>query len=97
MKLKPLNDRVAIEPLEAEETTAGGIILPDAAKEKPTRGRVVAIGPGRLLDDGSRAPLAVKKGDVVVYNQYGGTDVTLEDTDYRILQESEILAKVSKA
>ena len=97
MKIKPLDDRVVIEPLEAEETTAGGIILPDAAKEKPTRGRVVAVGPGKLLDDGSRAPLAVKKGDVVVYNQYGGTDVTLEDTDYRILAESEILAKVSKA
>ena len=95
MKLKPLDDHVVVEPLEAEETTAGGIILPDAAKEKPTRGRVVALGPGARLDDGSRAPMAVAIGDVVVYNQYGGTDVSLEDTDYKIVRESDLLAKVN--
>ena len=95
MKLKPLGDRVVVEPLDAEQTTAGGIILPDTAKEKPTRGRVVAVGPGAALDDGSRAPLAVQVGDVVVYNLYGGTDVTVEDTDYKVLRESDILAKVS--
>jgi len=95
MKLKPLDDHVVVEPLEAEETTAGGIILPDAAKEKPTRGRVVALGPGARLDDGTRAPMAVAVGDVVVYNQYGGTDVSLEDTDYKIVRESDLLAKVN--
>ena len=96
MKFHPLDDRLLIEPLEAADKTAGGIILPDAAKEKPTQGRVVAVGPGKQLDDGSRAPMAVAVGDVVVYNQYGGTDVTLEETDYKVLRESEILAKVSK-
>ena len=95
MKLKPLDDHVVVEPIEAEETTAGGIILPDAAKEKPTRGRVVALGPGARLDDGTRAPMAVAVGDVVVYNQYGGTDVSLEDTDYKIVRESDLLAKVN--
>ena len=94
MKLKPLDDHLLVEPLEAEETTAGGIILPDAAKEKPTRGRVVAVGPGKRLDDGSHGPMAVAEGDVVVYNQYGGTDVKLEDTDYKILRETDVLAKV---
>ena len=96
MKFHPLDDRLLIEPLEAADKTAGGIILPDAAKEKPTQGRVVAVGPGKQLDDGSRAPMAVAVGDVVVYNQYGGTDVTLEETDYKVLRGSEILAKVSK-
>ena len=96
MKFHPLDDRLLIEPLEAADKTAGGIILPDAAKEKPTQGRVVAVGPGKQLDDGSRAPMAVAVGDVVVYNEYGGTDVTLEETDYKVLRESEILAKVSK-
>jgi len=96
MKFHPLDDRLLIEPLEAEDKTAGGIILPDAAKEKPTQGRVVAVGPGKQLDDGSRAPMAVAVGDVVVYNEYGGTDVTLEETDYKVLRESDILAKVSK-
>jgi len=96
MKFHPLDDRLLIEPLEAADKTAGGIILPDAAKEKPTQGRVVAIGPGKQLDDGPRAPMAVAVGDVVVYNEYGGTDVTLEETDYKVLRESEILAKVTK-
>lgn len=94
MKFHPLDDRLLVEPLEAEEQTTGGILLPDAAREKPTQGRVVAIGPGKQLDDGSRAPMAVAVGDVVVYNKYGGTDVTLEDTDYKVLRESDILAKV---
>ncbi len=94
MKFHPLDDRLLVEPLEAEEQTTVGILLPDAAREKPTQGRVVAIGPGKQLDDGSRAPMAVAVGDVVVYNKYGGTDVTLEDTDYKVLRESDILAKV---
>jgi len=94
MKLKPLDDRVLIEPLEAEETSAGGIVLPDAAKEKPQRGTIVAAGPGKLLDDGSRAPMAVGEGDTVVYGRYAGSEVTLDGVDYKILRESEILAKV---
>jgi len=96
MQFKPLDDRVLVEPLEAEEKTAGGIILPDAAKEKPTQGRVAAVGPGAPLGDGSRVPLAVAVGDIVVYNEYGGTEVTLDDTDYKVLRESELLAKVKK-
>ena len=94
MNFKPLDDRVLVEPLEAEDTTTGGIVLPEAAKEKPQQGRVVAVGPGARLDDGSRAPLAVQVGDTVVYGQYGGTDVTLDGTDYKVLRESDILAKV---
>ena len=94
MKLKPLNDRVLVEPLEAEEKTAGGIILPDAAREKPTQGRVLAVGPGALKDDGSRAPMSVDVGDTVVYNQYGGTDVKLEEGDCKILREADLLAKI---
>jgi len=94
MRFRPLDDRVLVEPLEAEEKTSGGIVLPESAKEKPQRGRVVAVGPGALLDDGSRAPMAVKEGDIVVFGQYGGTDVTLDATDYKVLRESEILAKV---
>jgi chaperonin GroES len=96
MKLKPLDDRVLVEPFEADDVTAGGIVLPDAAKEKPQRGTVVAVGPGHLNDEGGRDPLAVAVGDVVVYGQYGGTDVTIDDTDYKVLRESEILAKVVK-
>jgi chaperonin GroES len=94
MNFKPLNDRVLVEPLEAEETTAGGIVLPDTAKEKPRRGTVVAVGPGRVNDQGERDPVAVETGDVVVYGQFGGTDVTIDDTDYKVLRESDILAKV---
>ncbi len=94
MKLKPLDDRVLVEPLEAEDTTTGGIVLPDAAKEKPQRGTIIAVGPGRLNDEGARDPMSVAVGDVVVYGQYGGTDVTIDDTDYKVLRESDILAKV---
>ncbi len=96
MKFKPLSDRVLIEPLEAAEMTTGGILLPDAAKERPTQGRIVAAGPGVLLDDGSRAPMAVAVGDVVLYGQYGGADVSLDETDYKVLRESDILAIVKQ-
>ncbi len=88
--------RVVVEPLEAEEKTAGGILLPDMAKQKPQRGRVVAVGPGKLLDSGSRAKLAVVKGDEVLYTRYGGTDVEGDRTELKILRESDILAKVVK-
>lgn len=92
--IKPLDDRVVIEVLEAEEVTAGGIVLPGSAQEKPQRGRVTATGSGRRLGSGDRAPLSVKKGDQVLFGKYAGTDVTVGDTDYKILRESEILARV---
>jgi chaperonin GroES len=90
--IRPLGDRVVIEPLEGEEKTPGGIILPDTAKKKPQEGKVVAVGPGRVLDDGSRAPMAVKEGQVVVYAKYGGTEVTVDGKDFMILDESQIYA-----
>ena len=94
MNLKPLDDRVVVEPLQAEEKTAGGIVLPDAAKEKPQRGKVVAVGPGRLLDNGERHPIALTVGDHVYFSKYGGTEIEVEGVDVKILRESDILAKV---
>jgi chaperonin GroES len=92
MSVKPLNDRVVIEVLEAESKTAGGIVLPDTAKEKPQRGRVLAVGPGRALDSGKRAKVEVKKGDIVLFAKYGGDEVEIGGKDCRILSESDILA-----
>ena len=94
MSLNPLDDRVVILPLEAEETTAGGIVLPDAAREKPQRGKVVAVGPGRLLDSGERCAISVGVGDEVLFGKYGGTDIEVDGDDVKILRESDILAKV---
>lgn len=94
MSLNPLDDRVVVEPVEAEERTAGGIVLPDAAREKPQRGKVVAVGPGRLLDSGERAPVSVKVGDHVLFGKYGGTEIEVNGKDVKILRESDILAKV---
>ena len=94
LRLRPLDDRVVVEPVEAEEKTAGGIVLPDTAKEKPQRGTVVAIGPGKLMDNGKRGELSVSKGDVVIYGKYSGTDIEVEGRDVKILRESDILAKV---
>lgn len=94
MKIRPLDDRVVVEPVEAEQTTAGGIVLPDSAKEKPQRGKVVAVGPGRLLDSGQRGELSVSVGDEVIYGKYGGTDIEINGDDVKILRESDILAKV---
>ena len=94
MKIEPLDDRIVVEQMEAEEVTKGGIVLPDTAKEKPQQGRVVAVGPGRMLDTGERAKPAVKPGDVVVYAKYGGTEVDVEGKEYMILRESDVLAKV---
>ena len=94
MKLNPLDDRVVVHPSEAEETTAGGIVLPDAAKEKPQRGKVVAVGPGRLLDSGERSALSVSVGDEVLFGKYGGTDIEVEGDEVKILRESDILAKI---
>ncbi|MFO0900054.1 MAG: co-chaperone GroES [Pirellulales bacterium] len=93
-KLRPLDDRVVVEPVEAEERTAGGILLPDAAREKPQRGRVISVGPGSLLDSGERGSLSVAIGDEVIYGKYSGTDFEVDGRDIKILRESDILAKV---
>jgi chaperonin GroES len=93
-KLNPLDDRVVIEVLEAEEKTAGGIVLPDTAQEKPQRGKVTAVGPGRLLKNGSRATLGLRVGDQVLFGKYAGTEVTVNEVEFKILRENEILAKV---
>lgn len=92
MLLKPLADRVVVKPLEQEEKTKGGIVLPDTAKEKPQEGEVIAVGPGRLLDDGKRAAPEVKVGDRVLFAKYSGTEVTLDGETYLVLRESDILA-----
>jgi chaperonin GroES len=94
MKINPLDDRVVVRPNEAEEKTAGGIVLPDAAKEKQQRGTVVAVGPGRLLDSGERAPVSVQVGDQVLFGKYGGTEIEIDGEDVKILRESDILAKL---
>ncbi len=96
MQLKPLDDRVVVEPTDAEETTAGGIVLPDAAQEKPQRGTVVAVGPGRLLDSGERCEICLEVGDEVLFGKYGGTDIEVDGSDVKILRESDILAKIAK-
>jgi len=95
LNLRPLDDRVVVHPLEAEEMTAGGIVLPDAAQEKPQRGKVVAVGSGKLLDSGNRGELSVALGDEVIYGKYGGSDVEIDGEEYKILRESDILAKVA--
>jgi chaperonin GroES len=92
--LKPLDDRVVIMPLDAEEMTAGGIVLPDSAKEKPQRGKVIAVGPGKLLESGDRCPVAVVVGDEVLFGKYGGTEIEVDGEEVKILRESDILAKV---
>ncbi len=94
LNIRPLDDRVVVEPLAAEETTAGGIVLPENAKEKPQRGTVVAVGPGRLLDSGDRGDLSVNVGDEVIFGKYGGTEIEVDGTEVKILRESDILAKV---
>ena len=96
LKVRPLDDRVVVEPLEADEKTAGGILLPDTAKQKPQRGRVLAVGPGKMLEDGQRAKVSVTKGDEVLYGRYGGTDIQVDQKEIKILRESDILAKVVK-
>jgi chaperonin GroES len=94
VRLRPLEDRVVVEPNEAEERTAGGIVLPDTAKEKPQRGTVLSVGPGKLLDTGKRGALSVGVGDVVIYGKYSGTDIEVSGKDVKILRETDILAKV---
>ncbi|AMV23842.1 10 kDa chaperonin [Gemmata sp. SH-PL17] len=96
LTLKPLDDRVVLEPTEAEEKSAGGILLPDTAKQKPQQGKVVAVGPGKLSDKGARTALAVKVGDVVLFGKYSGSDVEVNGKEYKIVRESEILGKLNK-
>jgi chaperonin GroES len=95
MKLKPLGDRLIVRAIEEEETTAGGILLPDTAKEKPQKGRVLAVGDGKISEDtGKRIPLDVSEGDEILYSKYGGTEIKVEGEDLLVLRESDVLAKV---
>ncbi len=95
-KLQPLADRVVVKPKSREEITKGGIVLPDTAKEKPQEGEVIAVGPGKMTDDGKRIPMDIKVGDTVLYAKYGGTEIKEDDEELMILRESDILAKKSK-
>ena len=94
--IKPLEDRILIQPLEAETTTASGLYIPDTAKEKPQEGKVVAVGPGRVDDSGKRIPLDVAEGDVVIFSKYGGTEVKYDGAEYMLLNARDILAVVTK-
>jgi chaperonin GroES len=94
MKIRPLADKVLIKRLEAETTTKGGIVLPDSAQEKPRRGKVVSLGDGKLLENGTRSDFQVKKGDVVLFSSYGGTEIKVDGQEYLIMDESDILAVV---
>jgi len=96
VKLQPLADRVLVKPIEKEEKTKSGIYLPDTAKEKPQEGEVLAVGPGKIADDGKRIPLDIKVGDIVLYAKYGGTEIKVDGNDLMILRESDILAKKAK-
>ncbi|MCY2947233.1 MAG: co-chaperone GroES [Gemmataceae bacterium] len=96
LSIRPLEDRVVVEPLEAEEKTSGGIYIPEAAKEKPQRGKVLAVGPGKRTDSGELIPMTVTKDDVVVYGRYSGNDVNVNGKDVKILREGDILARLTK-
>ena len=94
MKLKPLGDRLIVKAVEEDETTASGIVLPDTAKEKPQKGKVLAVGDGKVDEDGKRIPLDVAEGDEVLYSKYGGTEIKVDGDDLLVLRESDVLAKV---
>jgi chaperonin GroES len=94
--LKPLDDRLVVSVSDATEKTAGGILLPDMARQKPQQGTVVAVGPGRLLDNGTRAPMAVAIGDTVLFGKYSGSDVEVNNTEFKILREGDVLGKLAK-
>jgi len=96
VKLQPLADRLVVKPIEREEVTSGGIVLPDTVKEKPQEGKVLAVGPGRLSDEGKRIAVDIKVGDIVIYAKYGGTEIKIDSEDLVILRESDILAKKTK-
>ena len=94
MKIRPLADKVLVERIEAEAVTTGGIVLPDTAKEKPQRGKIVSVGEGKLLDDGTRRKMQLKKGDQVLFTSYAGTDVKVGENEYLIMDESDIMAVI---
>ena len=94
IKIRPLDDRIVVQAMEAEETTAGGIVLPGSAQENPQRGTILAVGPGKLLDSGQRGDLSVAVGDEVIFGKYGGSDIEVDGKEVKILRESDILAKV---
>ena len=94
--LKPLEDRIVVKPLEAEQVTASGLVIPDTAKEKPQEGKVIAVGPGRFDDKGARVPVDVKVGDVVLYSKYGGTEVKYSGSEYLVLSARDVLAVIEK-
>ena len=94
MKIKPLHDRVIVKRVEEEETTKGGIIIPDTAKEKPVEGKVVAVGDGKITDDGKKQPLEVKKGDKILFGKYAGTDINIDGEEHLIMREDDIIAIV---
>jgi len=94
--IKPLEDRILVQPLEAETTTASGLVIPETAKEKPQEGKVLAVGPGRVDDKGVRVPMDIKTGDVVIYSKYGGTEVKYSGEDYLLLNARDVLAVVEK-
>ncbi|WOO98812.1 co-chaperone GroES [Micrococcus terreus] len=96
VSIKPLEDRIVVRPLEAEQTTASGLVIPDTAKEKPQEGQVVAVGPGRVDDNGNRVPVDVSEGDVVLYSKYGGTEVKVSGEEYLVLSARDMLAIVTK-
>jgi len=96
MKIRPLADKVLVERIEAESKTAGGIVLPDTAKEKPQRGKIVAVGEGKVLDDGSRRQMQVKKGDLVLFTSYAGSEIKVDGKEYLIMDESDIMAVIEK-
>ncbi|MDR2257133.1 co-chaperone GroES [Galactobacter valiniphilus] len=96
VSIKPLEDRIVIQQLEAEQTTASGLVIPDTAKEKPQEGKVVAVGPGRVDDNGNRVPLDVAEGDVVLYSKYGGTEVKVGGQEFLVLSARDVLAKIEK-
>jgi chaperonin GroES len=96
MKIRPLADKVLVQRLEAETKTAGGIVLPDTAKEKPQKGKIVSVGEGKLLDDGTRKKLQVKKGKIVLFTSYAGTEIKIEGKEYLIMDESDIMAIIEK-
>jgi len=96
MKIRPLGDKVLVERLEAESKTAGGIVLPDTAKEKPQRGKVVNVGAGKMLENGTRQDVQVKKGDTVLFTSYAGTEIKIDGKEYLIMDESDIMAVIEK-
>jgi chaperonin GroES len=96
MKIRPLADKVIVERIEAETKTTGGIVLPDSAKEKPQRGKIISVGVGKLLDNGSKSVMQVKKGDEVLFTSYAGSEVKLDGKEYLIMEESDIMAVIEK-